>query len=317
MWGPIAAGVAAPVIGGIIGNKLASGDRASQEEYMLAALNEIKNIQVPEERELALEELKSAGVLTPEMEQVYRQQDTELSNISLDPATRQAQMEALGGLQDVANQGGMTLTDRARLNQVLGDMGTAERGMREAALQGLRRRGMGGSGMELEASMMAGQQAAQQAAQQSLGVEAMAQQRALDALMQAGQLGGDIRGQDWNQASQAAQAQDAINRFNIANRQDVGARNIASRNAAQAANLQNKQDIMNQNVGLRNQAQQYNLGADQRRFDNEMKRATAMAGQQQGVADMYGDKANQTQQMWGNLGQAAGKGFATYAANKK
>jgi len=54
-----------------------------------------------------------------------------------------------------------------------------------------------------------------------LDVSAQAQSRALQALMQGGQLGGQIRQQDFGEQSEKAQAQDAINRFNTANRQQV------------------------------------------------------------------------------------------------
>ncbi len=55
--------------------------------------------------------------------------------------------------------------------------------------------------------------------------------------MQGGQLGGQMRSQDFGEQSSKAQAQDAISRFNAANSQSVQGQNVATKNTAQAANL--------------------------------------------------------------------------------
>ena len=311
MWEYMAASAAAPVIGGLIGQQMAGGKYGQQEAMIGNLMGYLQNIQVPEERQLVLEQLKSQGVLSPEMEQAIIQQDSELQNIALDPSTRNAQMAALQGLQE-AGRGEYSIAEKARLNQIMGDINTQTRGQREAEMAALQRRGMGGSGMELAGALSRQQGAAGLANQQGLGVEAMAQQRALEGLVNAGTLGGNIRGQDYEQAANAARAQDLINQFNIANRSGVQQRNVQSRNMAQASNLQNAQDIANQNVGLRNQATQYNLQAPQRTFQNQLMKAQPVTGAMGNMANMYGQQAQATQQMWGGLGQAAGQGFGAY-----
>ena len=308
----VAGAIAAPAILGYMGQRAASGDRKAAMAQMQAIYDQINAIPVPEERALRLEQLQSAGVLSPEMVQEFKLQDSELQGISLDPKLREAQMAALSGLQERADSG-LTLADRARLNQAMQEVGTRQKGMRDAALQELRRRGMGGSGMELSAALQAQQQGAQDLNQIAMQQEAMSQQQALESLINAGGMAGAMRSQDFGEQAKIAEAQDAINRFNLANRQGVASENTASRNAAQAANLQNKQNIMSQNVGLRNQQMQYNLAAPQRQYENQLAKMGTMTGAGNNLANLYANQAAQKQAMYSGMGQAAGQGFGTYA----
>lgn len=134
---------------------------------------------------------------------------------SLDPTARNAQLAALQQMQGIATQGGMTAIDKARLQQIQEQTATQARGAREAIMQNAQARGMGGSGAEL-ANLMQGQQSASdQAGRQAVDVNSAAQQRALQAMAQTGQLGGQISQQDL----QRAQAQDEIRKFNSGIRQ--------------------------------------------------------------------------------------------------
>lgn len=308
----IVAGAAAPVIGGIAGNILGGGSRSAQEDAINNMLAQVQSIQAPEEKLAVLDRYKQAGILTPEMEQSILQSDTELGGIQIDPSLREAQMGALAQLQSINEAGGLTLQDRARLNQALGEIQQAERGSRDAAMQSMRRRGMGGSGAELAAALSAGQAAATRGSQEALNIEGMAQQRALESLMSQGALGGQIRGQEFGEQAEAAKAQDLINQFNIANRSSVQQRNVGSKNQAQAANLAAQQDIMNRNVDVGNQQYMYNLQAPQRQFENQMQKAGAAMPAYGAQADMYGQRAQQTANMWSGIGQGVGQGAMTY-----
>jgi len=240
------------------------------------------DLKTPDSRdmEIQLEELVQQGVLTPEEAQTITLGDSEMKGITLDPKLKQAQMAALASLENISDQGGMNLTDRSNLNQIAAEENTRARGQREAILQNAQARGLGGSGLELMSQMQNQQDAATRTSQRDMDISAMAQQRALEAIMGQGQMAGQIGAQDFNQQAQVAGAQDAISKFNAQNAQGQINQNIQARNQAQAANLGAKQSIAEYNNGLRNQQQQYNKGLQQQKFQNEM----AKRGGQSGIA---------------------------------
>jgi hypothetical protein len=309
----IAGSIAAPIVGGYFGNKAASKEAKAQRQLMIDIQNQINAIPIPEERMMKLEELKSQGIISPEMEQTFMLQDSELNKYAADPRMKEAQLGALTGLQQEAQAGGLNISDRAKLNRALQESTAAEAGMRGAALQQLSRRGMGGSGMNVAQALQSASMGANQANQAGLDVAAGAQDRALRSLIAAGEMGGNIRGQDYAEAAKRAEAQDMINRFNLANRQQVQSANVGARNLAQASNLQSAQDIANQNVGTRNQAYQYNLQAPQRTYQNQIAKFGLASGAASDMANMYGQQAAATKQMWGGIGQGVGQGLGSFA----
>lgn len=273
-----------------------------------------KDLQAPNPGDLALQlqELVEQGTLTPEQVQAVLLERSDLNNISLDPAVKKAQMDALIGLQDIADSGGMTDVQQANLNKIATDEATRARGAREAILQNAQARGVGGSGLEIMSQMQNQQEAVTRQAQRDMDVRAQAQQQALDALVKGGQLAGSIQGQDFNQQSQIATANDAISKFNAQNRQNVNQFNTAANNEAQAKNLAARQSIADQNTQLRNTQQQYNKNLIQENFENELKKRAGQSGTAQFNAEAQGqnsqNRANATNQTIG-MGLTAGSMF--------
>lgn len=143
-----------------------------------------------------------------------KQGNTEYDRIQEDPQFRIAQIKALQEMGNVANAGGNDAQYRQAVNQAQQQAGQYERGQREAmAQQAMQRRGFGG-GAQLAQQMQAQQAGAGQAANQGFNAAAGAQQRALEAMQGYGQMAGQVRGQEYGQAAQRAQAQDVINRAN-------------------------------------------------------------------------------------------------------
>ena len=134
---------------------------------------------------------------------------------TMDPTARNATLAALQQMQGVATQGGMTAIDKSRLQQIQDQTATQARGAREAIAENAAQRGIGGSGFELAQSMLGQQAASDSAARQAVDVNSAAQQRALQAMQQTGQLGGQINAQDMAKAN----ALDAIKEFNTGVRQ--------------------------------------------------------------------------------------------------
>jgi hypothetical protein len=267
-----------------------------------------------EKQKLKLEEMVLQGLITPEQAQTFLQGDTGLKEISVDPRLKDSQMASLTALQDIANNGGLTMTDKSRLADIDSQVSQAERGSREAILQNARQRGVSGSGMELGAQLINQQGAAGRRHQGGLDVAAQAEQRALEALMQSGQLGGQIRGQEFGEQAQVQAAQDAINRFNQQNRQAVQEANIGRRMQAQQTNLGERQRVADSNVNTRNDQQKFNKGLFQQNFQNEMTKANAQASALNNIAQSQQNSAGRKDQFTGAL---IGAGATMFASDER
>jgi len=265
---------------------------------------------------------------------------TAFDGISSDPRLRDSQMASMSALDDIASSGGMNAQDRANLSKIQSQTATADRGRRQAIQQGMASRGMGGSGMDLMAQMQSSQAATDQQGQQGLDVAGMAQSRALDAMMQSGQMAGNVRGQDWQQDSDRASARDRINSFNTQNRNrnsefnagqqnnnsQFNARNqlstaLSNRNtnlgAAQwnagarmntaEGNRAGRQGVMNSNTELGNSQAEYNAGLGQQDFQNRMSIAGGKSGAAEGAMNYWEKKGNKKRDAWGNIITGAGK----------
>jgi hypothetical protein len=174
---------------------------------------------------------------------------------------------------------------------------------------------MGGSGFEFASRLGSQQAGADRDANNSLKVAAQAQDRALQSIMQSGQLATQYRNQDFDEQAKRAAAADAINRFNTTNMQDVQSRNLASQNRAAEMNLAERQKISDQNVNLANQEQKYNKDLLQQKFENEAKVAAGKSGQYAGQAQSEMQKGQALGNMFTNFGQAA-SGAAAAQANQ-
>jgi len=250
------------------------------------AVDLFKNLPLPVLKEYYPEIYKQVAELNPELETAVTLGPSEMAGISTDPALRQAQLNALSKLQEVGAAGGEDAQFLAEQSRLESDINRNLRGQQDAIMQNLATRGMSGGGQELVARQMSAQDAVNRQAQMAMDAKAQAQQRALQALMQSGQLGGQMQAQDFGQAAQKAQAADAIARFNAANQQDVMGRNVGAKNQAQQYNVGQKQNVSNQNVEAGNLAKQYNLNLPQQQFENAYKRAggTASAYQNLGAS---------------------------------
>lgn len=291
-----------------VGDFLSGGNNSKAADARQGATDQLSSLQLPDisQMQLQLEELVQQGVITPEQAQTYLVEQSDLNNISTDPKLRQAQLDALFGLQDISSSGGLTAADQAQLGQIKTQEDAAQRGAREAILQNAQARGLGGSGIELMAQLQNQQDAATRQSQRDLDVAGMAQNRALQALQQAGSLGGQIQAQDFGQKAAIAEANDAISKFNAQNSQNVALENTKAKNIAQAQNLQEKQRVADANAATRNTQQQYNKGLQQQQFENAYKKAGGVSGALQNQAQGFNQAGQGIQSLIGTgLGAAA------------
>ena len=192
----------------------------------------------------------------------------------------QAQSDVLGKYMGEVNAQGETADDRAaylRMNEEAGGIANQANG---AIQRGMANRGLAGSGMAFALQQQGAQGAINAANSGGIKEAADARNRYMQALQGAGQLSGQIRGQEL----QSMNAQDQINEFNARQRADA--------------------DRANQQIPQQN-------------FDNAMSKQTAMANAQNGVAAGYERSAGATRQTAGGLGQTAMTAGAAYDKSKQ
>ena len=279
-----------------------------QEEAMRRAREYFEGIALPEQRALELERLVKVGELTPQMAETILMESSAFEEIRTDPKLKEAQYEALMGLQERAEQG-LTASDRYELDKIRAEEQTAERGSREAIIQQEAMKGRAGGGLEQMSKMINSQESATRQAQRDAQVAALAQEQKMAALMQSGQLGGQMREQEFGEQAKIAQAKDLMDQFNVANQQKTEYMNVGALNAAQEAELAERRKVAAANVALANQERLHASGQSQQQFSNQMALAGGQAGVQAGYADMLG------QQSQSNVGMGAGIAAAIAASD--
>lgn len=310
--------IGAPILGGLLGAGLSSGDRRRAIEAQKAALQQFLDLKIPDpaEQQLVLQEYEQTGRLDPRLEEALTLGESEFENIRLDPRLKESRMRALGELENLGLSGGMTLTDRANIEQALNESLARGRGQQESIMQRAAQQGVSGSGLSLAAQRDAAQAAQAQASAQQLQTLGSARDRALQAIIGGGELAGQMQQFEYGMGADRAKAADAISAFNLRNRQDVNRRNVASQNAAQQYNLGLQQRLAEQNVGLRNQQQQHNKALLQQRYQNELAKAQGAAGAYGGMANAYLGEANRTANQFAGIGAGVGAGLGAYQQNQ-
>jgi hypothetical protein len=303
-----------------IGAASSSADRAAASDAAKSAFDEIRATGAPPDlsRAILLKHFQSAGVLTPQMEQAVNQKSSELNGYQDNPQAKSAQMSALSMLQQ-RGQSGLAPEDRAAFNQVRNQVAQDAQAKQQQILQSFQARGQGGSGAELAAALQNASNAQNNASEQGDRLAGLSSQRALEAMVASGQLGGQMRSQDFAQAQAKAAAQDSINRFNAANAQAVGSANTKAKNNAQMYNLQNNQYLQNQNTAMDNNEALRQNAAVRQYWQDMLQYNTSQGNALLGKANYLNNQANQTAQQWQNIGSGlgqAGSAYMNYDAKK-
>lgn len=305
--------IAAPVIGGLIGMDQANKDRSAANAARQQALAQFANIEIPdiEKQKLALQEYQITGILTPEVEALINLGPSAMEGISLDPAARQKQLEALEQMSGLAS-GQIQSGDLAAFELAKREAGAYDQAKQNQIMQEMQQRGQGGSGAELLAKLKSSQSSADRLNQAGLE-QAKAMQNARMAALQAqSNMAGNLRSQDYGQETDLAKAKDMISQFNTQNAQSVGSRNTGIRNDSQRFNLQNAQNASNMNTELANKQQIHNKGLTQTQFSNQMDLARGKAGLYGEQATAAQQQAGQTAGMWSGIGQGVGTAISGY-----
>ena len=250
---------------GIVGELISSGQK-EEAAKMLA------NLQV-----------QFANIPLPDLEEIEAQQleDTALGGIKTDPTLEDAQYDALGQLGDISETG-LASADRAAMNRLANMTARRQKAGMAGIQQSMAQRGLAGSGLEYGARMQEAQDANQRLSEEGQNVAGDAAQRRMNAILARGDMSGRMRGQQYNEKSEAAKARDAIARFNAASRDSTN---------------------------------RYNQGQRQARFANQMQKTGAIANPTNALAGFKNQQANDTRGFWGNMGAAAGEGVQSVANN--
>lgn len=225
----------------------------------------VKALEGVEDAKLQELDLDVADLILSSPEE--RLERSALEDVEIDPRLAQAELEAI---EDLRQRGveGLTGADLARREETLRKVGAQEQASRASMLQQMAQRGNLDSGMQL-AAMLSGQQGASDAArQESLDLLQAEEAARRDALARGGQLAGQTGQRDYQRQANLAGQKDAIQQFNAA----VAARDTAARRAQEA-----------ERVRTGNIQQQYNKELDQRRYQNQMQRAAAIANARMGA----------------------------------
>jgi hypothetical protein len=303
---------AASVVGALIQQASNAKSLQQQKDLIRQARDTYAGIEDPEQKAQVLEMLKRQGTFTPEIEQVFNAPDSALASYESDPDLIQAQKDALWQLKDVSRTG-LNDSDRLEIERAKRDMVGQQTSRDAGILDNLRARGMNSPGMEAAMRQATDQRASDSMANYQAQVQAEARNRALQAMMQSGQLAGNIRGQGFDEAKAKADAIDRINQFNAANRQRVAGNNVDRTNNGALYNMGEDQRISDANTGIRNANTQYNNGADQRRFDNQITKANGMTGQTGNAVQVSENGRKANADMWSGIIQGVNKGAATWA----
>lgn len=254
-------GAAIQVAGPLIGQQLAKMDQEKVLQLLRDSRDATGRIQLPALQKLVAEQ----------------QGDAALSGIQEDSRYRAQQDAADSQLDNVISSGGLTLSDKAALNEILGRTQRSEAAGRNAIAQDLQRRGALDSGAQLGLSLANQQNAANAAAQAGENTAAQAQQRAYNAILQRSQFASQGLDRDWRQKSEAARAQDAINQGN---------------------------------TNIRNVTNRYNAGLPQQGYENELRRQNEMNSLDRALAGYHQGQADRTVNTAVGASQGAAQGVA-------
>lgn len=232
----------------------AQEERARQELERLR--EEYGDIDLPEYLEMAMEQLGPSA----------------LEGVRADAQSVAAQRAALERLRQLSQGGPDAQFDadfadaqsRANLNESRQRAGILDRAASMGALTG---------GQAMAAQLAAQQGAANRLASDSRELAAERQRRAYQALRDSGVMAGQMRGQQWGEDAQRAQARDAIERQNLALRQD---------------------------------AHRYNNDLRSRRFGDAMQRQNARAGVTGNIAQSHRNQGQYAQQFGQQATDVAG-----------
>ena len=293
-----------------------SKDKDTMKGEIDTAQNAYKNLNPPAFSTVNYANPNAVPDVVAQQSEASSQGPSNYGNISVNPQYTQAQADQMAALSNLAKNGGANAQTTANLNQIQQGANANANAQRGAIMQNAQMRGQGGGGQSLLAQLNATQNAQNQANSQGLQVAANNQQTALAAGQGAAGIGANLQNQAWGEQSQAAQAQNAIDQFNAANRTQAGEFNASQGNAIALQNAAKQQQVENARVAALNAGiQQNQIGSTQQNYQNQLSQAGGIANANISGAKMYSDQAaaaaKANQNIWGSLAGLGGQAWTS------
>ena len=266
---------------GLFSSLFGSSESDAASKQYQDAINAFNAIKTPElsQLQVQLNNYVNAGQITPQQAEATLLNSNAFNSIKTDPSLTAASKQALNQLQNIGSSGGMDAIAKAQLQDITNQQNQQNQSQNQATMLQAQARGTGGSNLNTVNELIGEQGAANTAAQAGTNVAANAQQRALQAIQAAGGLGQSLQAQQYGQAANAAQAQNAIQQFNTQTQNATNLANVQTANAAQAANVANAQNVANLNTQTQNANKEYNAQQVQQQFADQAAKAQGIAGQ--------------------------------------
>jgi len=298
---------------GFLDSITGSADNSAQE-YLKQALAAYNNVNVPTVASEQVNELPMQtvqGTVNPQNIAVAEQAPSEYNNISLDPTTRAAQMSALQSYMDIANSGGLDAESKLAIQQAIDAANNQSRGDQGAIMNAAQAMGQGGGDFALTQRAIASQGASNNAANQGMQAAAMAEANREAALNAMANIGGGINAADYNQAAAKAASQNTINATNTGARNAANTGNVANQIQTGEFNVGNAQNVNAANTAAGQNKVYYNAGLPQQKFNNELAKASGVAGVSNNQATAAQNATNANNAFTGSLLGTAGTVAAT------
>lgn len=282
---------------------------SNAQDYLKQALAAYQQANVPtiaSETVSNLPQETVQGAVNPNQIQVATQSPSAYNNISLDPATRAAQMSALSQYTNIANTGGLDPAAKLALQQAIDAANTQSQGAQGAIEKEAQARGQGGSDFALTQRAIAAQGASNNAATNGLQTAAMAEANRQAALNAMANIGGGINASDYGQAANKAASTNAINATNTAATNAANTGNVANQIQTGEFNTGTAQGVNTRNTAAGQGQVYYNAGLPQQRFNNELAKAGGIAGVSQAQAGTAQNATNAGLGFTGSLLGTAG-----------
>lgn len=237
---------------------------------------------------------------------VENQAPSAYNNIALDPATRAAQMAALGQYTDIANAGGLDANAKLAIQQANDAATEQAQGEQGAIMKSAQAMGQGGGDFALTQRALAAQGASNTAATTGMQAAAEAEANREAALNAMANIGGGINASDYAQAANKAASTNTINATNTAATNAANTGNVTNAINTGEFNTNTAQGVNAANTTAGQNKVYYNAGLPQQQFNNELAKAGGIAGVSQNQANAATTANGQNNAMTGALLGAAG-----------
>lgn len=288
---------------------ITGGHNKGASAALQQALEAIQRVRVPtaDDLKFQIEKLVQTGTITPDQARTFLQNPSAFLNQNINQTGTGAQDTAIEGLLGAASEGGLNPVEQAKISDILRQLSSAEKGANDAVVQRQAERGALTGGETMAAQLQNNQNAAVNANQAGMNTAAEGYNAMLQELTSAGQLGGNLQGQQNEQANTVAASVDAINKFNAAQQQQQENFNVGNKNAAQEENTRIGQSIEAANVGNANEHAEKMANIPQTIYQDEMSKAGAEAGVNTNKANLETAQGGQNAALIGGLLGTAGE----------